>query len=54
VNGRTIRLQGLPGDVVDQQGYRGQTLVLVGRLERHQDGPRVPPDVLVVESFRRG
>jgi hypothetical protein len=53
LNGGKVRLQGLPGDIVTQQGYRGQTLVLTGRLERQGDDPRVPPDVLVVESFRR-
>jgi hypothetical protein len=54
LNGRTVRLVGLPGDMVDQQGYRGQTLVLVGRLEhRPTRNPAVPGDVLVVESFRR-
>jgi hypothetical protein len=53
VNGTTIRLQGLPGDMVTQQGYAGQTLVLVGRLVRHEGDRMVPPDVLVVESFQR-
>jgi hypothetical protein len=53
LEGRRVRVLGLPGDIVDQQGYRGQTLVLVGRLERQDGGPNVPPDVLVVESFQR-
>jgi hypothetical protein len=54
LNGRTVRLLDLPGDIVDHQGYRGQTFVLVGRLEQRAGGDRgVPPDVLVVESFRR-
>jgi hypothetical protein len=54
LEGRRVRVQGLPGDIVDQQGYRGQTLVLVGRLERQQGCLRMLPDVLVVESFQRG
>src|SRR5262249_18014844 len=54
LEGRRVRVQGLPGDIVEQYGYRGQTFVLVGRLERQEGDPRVPPDVLIVESFRRG
>jgi hypothetical protein len=34
VDGRTVLLHGLPGDIVDQQGYRGQTLILVGQFEQ--------------------
>jgi hypothetical protein len=54
VNGRTIRVIGLPGDIVDQYGYRGQTMVLVGRMERRAEGAEVPPDMLIVERFQRG
>jgi hypothetical protein len=61
LNGRTVRVAGLPGDdVIAQQGYRGQTLVLVGRLEQRPGGGlvtphfgRIPPDVLIVDSFRK-
>jgi hypothetical protein len=53
LDGRKVRLQGLPGDRVTQQNYDGQTLVLVGRLERREGDRQVPPDVLVVESFQR-
>jgi hypothetical protein len=63
VDGKTIRLEGLPGDIVDQQNYVGQTLLLVGRLvheESAQLKPRdgfgtaqMPPDVLIVDAFRK-
>jgi hypothetical protein len=53
LNGRTVWLVGLPGDLVDYQGYQGQTLVLVGRLERRPgDKVGLTPDALVVESFQ--
>jgi hypothetical protein len=54
VNGQTILVQGLPGDKVDQQGYGGQTLVLVGRLV-HTGGNNqlVPGSVLIVDRFYR-
>jgi hypothetical protein len=51
VHGKTIRLADLPGDIVDQQSYRGRTLVLVGRLVREPGDRLVPPDVLIVEKF---
>jgi hypothetical protein len=51
VNGRIVRLQGLPGDIVDQYGYRGKTLVLVGRLVQQKTSNGVPPNVLIVDSF---
>jgi hypothetical protein len=53
VDGRTIRVRGLPGDMVVQQNYRGQTLTLVGRLVRQAANPAAHPDVLIVEEFRR-
>jgi hypothetical protein len=54
MEGRRVRVIGLPGDIAEQYGYRGQVFTLVGRLEQRAEGPRVPPDVLVVESFQRG
>ena len=56
LDGRTVRVEGLPGDMADQQGYAGQTLILVGRLGLRPVGRSwgaVPPEVLAVESFRR-
>jgi hypothetical protein len=52
LNGRRVRLEGLPGDIVHHQSYHGQTLVLSGRLEHRRVPPGWPSDVLVVESFR--
>jgi hypothetical protein len=52
VDGKTIRLSALPGnDIVDQQNYRGKTLVLVGLLLQQPLGKTVPPDVLIVDRF---
>jgi hypothetical protein len=53
MEGRRVRVIGLPGDIAEQYGYRGQVFTLVGRMERRAEGPGVPPDVLVVESFQR-
>ncbi|MCI0455588.1 MAG: hypothetical protein L0Z62_01245, partial [Gemmataceae bacterium] len=56
VDGREVRVEGLPGDILVQQAYHGQTLTLVGRLVQRPDTSRlgpVPPDVLIVGSFRR-
>jgi hypothetical protein len=63
VDGRTILVAGLPGDIVDQQGYNGQTLVMVGRLvrfgaDRRQHGKLTGfrtqlGGVLIVERFYR-
>lgn len=53
VNGKTILVVGLPGDIVEQQGYNGQTLFLRGRLIHQKGEPnsKVPSDVLMVDYF---
>jgi hypothetical protein len=63
VDGRKVLVEGLPGDIVDQQGYNGQTLILVGRLvrfgaDRRQHGQLTGfrthlAGVLIVERFYR-
>jgi hypothetical protein len=57
-NGKTIRVAGLPGDdIVDQQSFKGKTLVLVGQLVYRYTPPdlpnlgEVPPDVLIVDRY---